>query len=185
MYRDDFGSFQDWWKYTHGKRDIIEVRKMRWNLWYKCNTAIITVIILIPYKLYFYFSWICLLYISIIKIVYIDYLNHTLLDEILESKNVNLSHLLSLANLQFWTFGLHPLYVWIQFVQASICNIFGKLYCTYLFFTLGTCTYTSKLYCFHSLSLVQQCFLQLSYSFSLYLHWLFALMVYSFAIYAY
>ena len=64
-----------------------------------------------------------------IKVVYIDYLSHTLLDEILEGKNINLSHLQSLANLQFWTFGLHHLCIWIQLVQtlgtSCVYNIFG------------------------------------------------------------
>ena len=31
MYRNDFCSFKDWWKYTHRKRDVTDVRKMRYN----------------------------------------------------------------------------------------------------------------------------------------------------------
>ena len=56
-------------------------------------------------------------------------LNHTWLDGILEDKNVNLSYLQSLANFQFWTFGLYHLNIWIQFVQT-----FGTscIYTTYL-----------------------------------------------------
>ena len=62
---------------------------------------------------------------SIIKIIYIGCLNHTLLDEILEGK----SYLQSLVNLQFWTFDLYHLSIWVQFGQ-----------------TLGTfCIYTTSL----------------------------------------
>ena len=63
------------------------------------------------------------------KIVYIDCLSHTLLDESLEGNNVNLSHLQSLENLQLSSLGIHNLYIWIQFVQtlgtSCIYNIFG------------------------------------------------------------
>ena len=41
-----------------------------------------------------------------------------MLDEFLENKNVNLSHFQSLANLQFWTFGLYHLNIWIEFMQT-------------------------------------------------------------------
>ena len=79
---------------------------------------------------------------------------HTLLGEILKDKNANLSYLQSLVNFQFWTFARYHLNIciWIQFVQTLGTSC---IYTTYLdncivyiclFFTLGTYTYTSKLY---------------------------------------
>ena len=56
-------------------------------------------------------------------------LNYTLLDEILEDKNIDLSYLQSLANLQFRTFGFYHLNIWIQFVQTL--GIY-YIYTTYL-----------------------------------------------------
>ena len=56
-------------------------------------------------------------------------LNYTLLDEILEDKNIDLSYLQSLANLQFRTFGFYHLNIWIQFVQTL--GIY-YIYATYL-----------------------------------------------------
>ena len=60
----------------------------------------------------------CNIFLSLkFESVFLGFLNHTLLDEILDDKNVNLSNLQSLANLPFWTSGLYHLNIWIQFVQ--------------------------------------------------------------------
>ena len=72
-----------------------------------------------------------------------------MLDKILEDKNVNLSNLQSLPNLQYWIFVLYHLNIWIQFVQTfdtSLYTTYLGNYCTCLFFTLLTYTYSSNLY---------------------------------------
>ena len=105
-------------------------------------------------------------------------------DEILEDKSVNLSHLQSLANLQYLDFGHYHFNIWIQFVQTLGTSC---IYKTYLdnciapacFSPLITTLILVSCTLFQSLLVVQQCFLQQSYSFSLCLHWLFALMVYT------